>query len=87
MTVFVPGQGIVVMSKAKLAAMHVPVDTSKRAHIDDRGNVNVTVNHSDESLTENVFHPIDEVPRTHRPDLRSADPPQSLVSKRFGANH
>lgn len=86
-TVFVPGQGIVVMSKAKLAAMHVPVDTSKRAHIDDRGNVNVTVNHSDESLTENVFHPIDEVPRTHRPDLRSADPPQSLVSKRFGANH
>jgi len=85
-TVFVPGQGIVVMSKAKLAAMHVPVDTSKRAHIDDRGNLNVTVNHGDDSVTENVLN--DEVPIVKFPELRSAVPPptQNLVSRRFGAN-
>lgn len=85
-TVFVPGQGIVVMSKAKLAAMHVPVDTSKRAHIDDRGNLNVTVNHGDDSVTENVILN-DEVPIIKFPELRSAvPPPQNLVSRRFGAN-
>ena len=74
------------MSKAKLAAMHVPVDTSKRAHIDDRGNLNVTVNHGDDSVTENVILN-DEVPIIKFPELRSAvPPPQNLVSRRFGAN-
>ena len=80
-SVFVPGQGIVVMSKAKLAAMHVPVDTSKRAHIDDQGNLNVTSHFDDQSLVENL----NSVPLTNRPDLRSTKPlPQPLVSKRFG---